>query len=78
MTVDHELQKRHLVVGDETKNVPVGSRIVGGDPSAVRLTVERVDEETGALTVQMKDLIGGGTKEAPMLLGTDVTIVESR
>ena len=68
-----EERKLHLDVGPQTKDVPPGTRIIGGDPSAVRYSVQAVGED-GRLTVRIEDLITHEVTVAPMQVGTPVII----
>ena len=73
MTADREPKQRHLVVGEQTKDIKPGVRIVGGDPSATRFTVKEVGE-SGQLNVEITDLITEEIRTAPMPEGTPVII----
>lgn len=44
MAAEHEPKPRHLIVGDQTKDVEPGAVIAGGDPSATRFVVKEVKE----------------------------------
>lgn len=73
MSKDFEQNLRHLVVGEQTRDIRPGSIIVGGDPSAVRYSVREVKED-GRLNVEIKDLLTGETRVAPMVPGTPVIV----
>jgi len=73
MTADHEPKPIHLVVGEQTKDVKPGARIMGGDPSATRFIVKEI-KENGQLNVEITDLISGEMYIAPILEGASVII----
>ena len=72
MTADYEPKPKHLVVGEQMRNVKPGAGIVGGDLSVTRITVKEVEERQ--LNVEIENLITGEIRTAPILEGTPVII----
>jgi hypothetical protein len=73
MTADHEPTTRRLIVGEQTKAVEPGVKIVVPDSFEQTLTVEKV-EKGGHLSVKVKELQTGQTYTALMVKGTPITI----
>lgn len=74
MTVDHEPKIRCLTIGEETKNIKPGVKIIVTDEKI--FTVKKV-EENGQLNVRVKELETGQTYTALMVKGTPIIIQES-
>lgn len=72
MSAEQKPERRHLIVGEETKDVPLGARIVASD-TVMDFTVQSV-EETGKLNVRIRDTITGEESVAPMPVGIPVII----
>ena len=75
MTADHEPKPRHLIVGEQTKDVKLGAEIVVADPSARRYVVDEVNKEDGRLYAELTDLTKNKvTHRVPIVLGTPVIV----
>ncbi len=76
MTPEYKPRERHLVIGEQTKDLQVGLPIKIGEPSVKRLTIKEV-KDSGLLIVEEYDLIKRKVNfVAPMVLGTPIIVLE--
>ena len=75
MAVEREPKPKHLIIGPQTKDIRVGTEILGAEPSTKRITIKEV-QESGELVVEIHNLIEGSKSIAPMVPGTSVIVRE--